>query len=124
MITIKAKGSYRKTEAFLDRISKEAAFDILSEYGERGVRALASATPRDSGETANSWSYEIVHKRGHHAIIFHNSHIVDGRPIAILLEYGHGTGTGGYVQGRDYINPVVLPLFQQVVSDVWKAVNR
>jgi len=123
-IIFKSKGSFNKTEAFLRRIKDEEAFKILDEYGAKGVALLASATPTDTGETAHSWYYEIVHKHGHHAIIFHNSHVVDGRPIAILIQYGHGTGTGGFVQGRDYINPVIRPLFQQIADEVWKAVNK
>src|SRR5215471_19265264 len=119
MITFKAKGSFANTEAFLRSLQKEEAFKVLERYAQEGVAALANATPRDSGETANSWTYEIVNKRGDHRIIFHNSHVEDGRPIGILIQYGHGTRNGGYVQGRDYINPVIQPLFERIARDVW-----
>lgn len=123
-MSFRASGSFKNTEAFLNRMSKDQLFDSLTSYAQEGVAALARATPVDSGLTANSWTYEIVNKRGQHKIIFHNTNIVSGVPVAILLQYGHGTGTGGYVEGRDYINPVILPLFQKIADDIWKAVTR
>ena len=124
IISIKSKGSFKKTEAFLALMKSEEIFAALDRYGREGVNALSNATPVDSGITAESWSYEVVRQRGRHALIFHNTHMVDGRPIAILLQYGHGTGTGGYVQGRDYINPVIRPLFDRIANEVWRAVTK
>lgn len=124
MISFTSKGTFSKTTAFLTLMKREQIFSSLDEYGRRGVDALANATPVDSRLTADSWTYEIISKRGRHSIIFHNSHMIDGRPIAILIQYGHATGTGGYVEGRDYINPVIHPLFQQIADDVWKVVTK
>lgn len=94
------------------------------QYGRAGVAALASATPVDSGETAQSWYYEITNKKGSVSISFHNSNIQNGVPIAIILQYGHGTGTGGWVAGRDYINPAIRPIFDQIANDAWKEVTK
>ena len=96
----------------------------LDQYGRAGVAALASATPVDSGETAQSWYYEITNKKGFVSISFHNSNIQNGVPIAIILQYGHGTGTGGWVAGRDYINPAIRPIFDQIANDAWKEVTK
>jgi hypothetical protein len=85
---------------------------------------LAAATPEDSGLTAHSWSFDVVSRKGYYSIRWYNSHVVDGRPIAILLQYGHGTGTGGYVQGRDYIMPAIRPIFDQIEAEVWREVTR
>jgi len=87
------------------------------------VTALAAATPVESGETAKAWSYKIVKQGRSHSIEWHNSHVEGGSPIAILLQYGHGTGTGGYVQGRDFINPAIQPIFDQIAADIWKVVT-
>ena len=96
----------------------------LDKYGRAGVAALASATPVESGLTASSWYYEITNKDGSATISFYNSNIQNGVPIAIILQYGHGTGTGGWVQGRDYINPAIQPIFDQITKDAWKEVTR
>lgn len=122
MIGFKTSGSFKNTEDFLKRMNKGDIFSDLSKYGQRGVDALANATPEDTGETADSWRFEVRHKKGEHGIHFFNNHVVDGRPIAILIQYGHGTGTGGYVQGRDYINPAIRPIFDQLLEDIWKQV--
>lgn len=123
MIKFVHKGDFKKTEAFLER-NKEMDFDkILNAYGQIGVEALRSATPKDSGETANSWSYEIVKNRKGCSIYWRNSHVNKGIPIAILIQYGHGTGTGGYVQGRDYINPAIRPIFDDIADSAWKEVT-
>jgi hypothetical protein len=124
VIEIESKGSFNNTEDWLKRMSKGDIFTALEAYAKKGVLALEQATPLDSGETARSWTYTIEHSRGRYEIIFRNTHIVNGTPIAILIQYGHGTGTGGYVQGRDYINPVIQPLFDQIANDVWKVVTR
>ena len=124
MIKISHKGDFSKTVNYLKRLKESTRLDILNKYGQRGVNALASATPVDSGLTASSWYYEIEQKAGSSAIVFNNSNIQNGVPIAIILQYGHGTGTGGWVQGRDYINPAVQPLFDQIANDVWREVTK
>lgn len=111
------------TEAWLHRMANAELFATLEKYGQMGVEALAAATPVESGETAAAWSYEIVSRRGYFSIRWHNSHVEEGEPIAILLQYGHGTGTGGYVHGRDYINPAIRPIFDQIDAEVRKVVT-
>lgn len=123
MISFESRGSTDKTEAFLKKMVRGDVFDILDRYGQEGVSILSNATPVDSALTANSWYYEIVKHRGTYSIVWRNSHVVDGFPVAIMLSYGHGTRTGGYVTGRDYINPAMRPLFDRIANDVWKAVT-
>lgn len=123
MITIWSSGSFENTEKFLKRMSTGEIFNTLDRFGAMGVNALAAATPVDSGETAAAWYYEVKKDGRSYSIIWGNRHIVAGRPIAILLQYGHGTGTGGYVQGRDYINPALLPIFDQIAAEAWRAVT-
>lgn len=123
-VVFKHKGDFKNTEAFLKRMSKADFFKHLNELAREGVSALASATPIESGVTATSWGYEIHNSRGSCEIIWTNSNIVDGVPIAIILQYGHATGTGGYVQGRDYINPAIRPVFDRISEEVWKEVTR
>ncbi|MDD6486624.1 MAG: hypothetical protein PUF61_06765, partial [Spirochaetales bacterium] len=96
----------------------------LDKFGQAGVDALAAATPKDSGKTASCWYYEITHRNGSSSISFHNSNIQNGVPIAIILQYGHGTRNGGYVQGRDYINPAIRPLFDKIADNAWKEVTK
>src|SRR4051794_15956448 len=126
MIRIKVSGSTKQTEDFFQRMIKRQQFKVLEKYGAMGVSALMSATPSDKAETAHSWDYEIVDKPGYFAIHWINTHLDDdGRaPIAVLLQYGHATGTGGYVQGRDYINPALRPIFDQIAADMWKEVTK
>lgn len=124
MITITASGDFSNTSKYLNSMSKGDAFSVLEEYGQQGVNALAAATPTETGETANSWTYQVVRKGGHYSIIWSNTNVVDGVPIAIILQYGHGTGTGGYVQGRDYINPAIQPLFDKIADQVWEKVKN
>lgn len=124
MIEVKSSGSFKNTDDFLARMARNDIFNALEHYAREGAQALANATPVDSGLTADSWTYEIVKQRGRYSIIFHNTHMVAGRPVAILIQYGHATGTGGYVEGRDYINPVIRPLFDRIANDVWKAVTK
>lgn len=123
MISFTSKSS-GKTETYLSRLKSGDYMSVLNKYGQMGVDALASATPIDSSRTANSWSYEIERKRGRFKLIFRNSNMAGGSPVAILIQYGHGTGTGGYVQGRDYINPVIRPLFDRIANDVWREVVK
>lgn len=122
MIVIKQSGNFNNTERFLKGAKKLNIKTVLDSYGKEGVRALASATPVDSGLTANSWGYDVSVSRGSYSIVWTNSHVVDGVPIAIILQYGHGTGTGGYVQGRDYINPAIKPIFDMIANAIWQEV--
>lgn len=124
MITIKASGDTKNLDRFIAKMKQADFFSKLDRYGQMGVNALASATPRESGLTASSWTYEVTHKRGRHQIIWHNTNVNDGEPVAILIQIGHGTGTGGYVQGIDYINPVILPLFDQIANEIWSEVTN
>ena len=124
MISFRQKGDFSKLNRFLERAKGAARLSILDKYGREGVAALASATPIDSGKTANSWYYEIKHDDWAATITFLNSNINDGVPIAIILQYGHGTGTGGWVEGRDYINPAIQPIFDKIVDEAWKEVTK
>lgn len=121
-VSASSSGSWDSTESWLKKISGGGLFDQLSRFGQAGVDALAAATPVDTAETANSWYYEIVEDGTSWSIIWGNNKIVDGRPVAILLQYGHGTGTGGYVEGRDYINPALRPILDQLTTEGWKVV--
>ena len=115
-------GDWSKTQKFLNRIIGKKYLNILSEYGQKGVAALSAATPADTGKTATSWNYEIVQSTGQTEIHWINSNVNKGVNIAIILQYGHGTGTGGYVQGRDYINPALRPVFDEMADSIWKEV--
>lgn len=123
-IEITQKGNWDRTTQYLNRLKDSDLSAFLTKYGQQGVAALASATPEDTGLTANSWSFDVVSRKGYYSIRWYNSHVEDGRPIAILLQYGHGTGTGGYVQGRDYIMPAIRPVFDQIEAEVWREVTR
>lgn len=123
MISFTSTGSFKNTEAFLKKMSRNEMFNSIDSLAREGVSALASATPVDSGITAASWSYEIQRAGDSFTIVWTNDHVVDGRPIVIMLQYGHGTGTGGYVQGRDFINPAIKPVFDRIADKVWKAVT-
>lgn len=122
-IRYKAIGDFSKVTRFLERLKEVVHMGQLDKYGKAGVVALSSATPVDSGTTASSWYYEITNKDGRATIGFYNSNVNEGVPIAIILQYGHGTGTGGWVQGRDYINPAIQPVFDQIVDDAWKEIT-
>ncbi len=124
MITITEKGNFNRTERYLRRLKEAQLFATLNKYGTLGQNALSNATPTESGLTAASWSYSIVQRPGYYSIRWHNSHVEDGVPIAVILQYGHGTGTGGYVQGRDYIMPAIRPIFDQIANEAWKEVTR
>lgn len=123
-ITIKQRGDFKKLNSFMERCKNLFKAGMLDKYGEMGVAALSSATPEDTGETAASWSYKITRGFGTLTISFHNSNIQNGFPVAVFLQYGHGTGTGGWVEGRDYINPAIQPIFDQILNDVWREVTR
>lgn len=123
-MSIKSSGSFKNMLAFHAKVKDGAIFSTLEKYGQRGVDALANATPVDTRLTADSWTYEIVRKNGWYSIRWHNTNLVDGIPVVVLIFYGHGTGTGGYVQGRDFINPVIRPLFDQIADELWEKVRR
>lgn len=124
MIKFRHKGNFSKATSFLERVKQAIRLGLLDRYGRAGVRALASATPVDSGLTASSWYYKIENKKGIVSISFCNSNIQNGVPIAIILQYGHGTRNGGWVQGRDYINPAIQPIFDNIVKEAWKEVTK
>ena len=124
MIRFRQKGDFSKATKYLEKAKKAAGMKDLSKYGKAGVTALSSATPVDSGLTASSWYYEIKNQNGRISIDFCNSNINDGVPIAVILQFGHGTGTGGWVQGRDYINPAIQPIFDKIADEAWREVTE
>lgn len=124
MITFRQSGDFSKTIKFLERAKQIVHISDLDRYGRAGVAALKSATPVDTGLTADSWYYEIKNKNGSVEISFNNSNIQNGVPIAIILQYGHATRNGGWVQGRDYINPAIQPIFDKIADEAWKEVTR
>ena len=124
MISFRQQGDFSKLTRYLERAKNVIRIGDLDKYGRAGVAALASATPVDSGKTANSWYYEISNTKESATISFHNSNIQNGVPIAIILQYDHGTGNGGWVQGRDYINPAIQPIFDQIANNAWREVTR
>ena len=124
MIKFRQKGDFSKLTRYLEKVKEVVKLGDLDKYGREGVAALASATPVDTGLTASSWRYEIQHGNDSVSIAFYNDNIQNGVPIAIILQYGHGTRNGGYVQGRDYINPAIKPIFDKITEDAWKEVTR
>lgn len=124
MISFRQKGDFSKLTRYLTKAKRAAKVSDLDRFGKEGVAALASATPVDSGETANSWRYEIKQENGLVAITFYNSNIQNGVPIAILLQYGHATRNGGWVEGRDYINPAIQPVFDKLAEKAWREVTK
>lgn len=124
MIKFKHKGDFSKTINYMNSAKKAVDFKTLEKYAQQGVNALKAATPVDTGMTANSWYYEIEKTNNSITIKFNNSNIVRGVPIAIILQYGHGTRNGGYVTGRDYINPAIQPIFEKITNDAWKEVTK
>ena len=124
MITFRQKGDFSKLTSFLKRAKEAVRIGDLDKYGREGVAALSSATPVRTGLTANSWYYEIEHQNGSVSITFNNSNVNKGVPIAIILQYGHGTRNGGWVQGRDYINPAIQPVFDRIANEAWEEVTK
>ncbi len=123
-IRIDAKGDFDDTEAWLKKMTQGSSiFSSLEKYGQEGVSALEAATPKDSGDTAQMWEYEVIEKRGTWSLVWKNNHVVDDRQIAILLEYGHGTRTGGYVAPQPYINDALKPIFDRMTAEGWKVVT-
>lgn len=125
-ITVTTSSDFSKTFKYLGKLQsfkKEKLMSILKKYGDEGVSSLSQMTPKDTGETASKWRYEITENEGSATLAFLNDAQNDGIPIAILIQYGHGTGTGGYVQPNDYINPAMKPIFQKIANDAWKEVR-
>lgn len=123
MITIESKGSFRNTENFLSKMSGDSIYAQLDKYAQDGVFALSEATPKDSGRTSEGWSYAIDREGKATTISWSNDRMTEGVPVVILLQYGHATGTGGFVQGKDFINPSIMPIFDEIADNVWKAVK-
>lgn len=123
VITVKHHGSFQNTDKFLNKMKKQDIFKVLDQYGEAGVAALASVTPTDTGRTASAWEYAIEKKGNSYSIIWSNTNVITGVPVVIWLQYGHGTGTGGYVSGRDFINPAIQPIFDEIAASVWREVT-
>ena len=124
MISFRQKGDFSKLTRFLERAKNLVHLSDLDRYGREGVAALASPTPVDTGKTAASWYYDIKINKESASITFNNSNIQNGVPIAIILQYGHGTRNGGWVEGRDYINPVIQPIFDKIAEEAWKEVTK
>ena len=124
MFVVKSKGDFSNTYKFLKRAQARDFLKNMYKYGERGVSALSAATPVSTGKTAASWSYEISQSNNTVTISWKNSNVVNGVPIAIILQYGHGTKNGGYVQGRDYINPTIQPIFDEILKSAWEEVKK
>ena len=124
MIGFRHKGDFSKTTNFLTKLKQRHIFANLDKYGKKGVEALASATPVDTGVTASSWYYKIEHTETGTTLTFHNSNIQNGVPIAIVLQYGHATRNGGWVEGRDYINPTIQPIFDEIAEKAWGEVTK
>ena len=124
MITVKHKGNFNHIERFFNRVLKRNYLNILSDYAERGLKALKEATPVESGKTAELWDYEISSKDGITTLTYTNDHINDGVNVAILLIYGHGTKNGGYVEGIDFVSPALAPVFYELADSMWKEVTE
>ena len=124
MITFRQKGDFSKLTRYFERVNKAGKLSDLDKYGREGVAALASATPVDTGKTASSWNYKIEYSDGSVSITFNNTNINKGVPIAIILQYGHGTRNGGWVEGRDYINPAIQPIFDRITESAWREVTK
>jgi len=125
MIKFTHKGNFKNTERFLSRAKRFQVLDIMHRYGERGVRALSAATPKDTGLTASSWEYKVQQtSSGKWSLTWFNTNIQNGAPIAILLQYGHGTRGGTFVSGIDYINPAMKPILDELSDSIWKEVSK
>lgn len=127
MIEFKQKGDFKSLNSWFEKARESVNLGILDKYGRRGVEALSAATPKDTGNTADSWYYEINHDNGVATISFFNSNTIEGWsdvPLAILLQYGHASKGGGYVQGIDYINPALKPIFEEIADEAWKEVSK
>lgn len=124
MINIRQKGDFKNLSSFLEKTKEKLNLGLLDKYGREGVAALQAATPKDTGKTSESWYYKIERKNGSVSLTFHNSNQNKGVPIAIILQYGHATGNSGYVEGVDYINPALRPIFDKIAEEAWKEVKK
>ncbi len=124
MIRVNQKGDFKNLSSFLEKSKEVFNLGILDKYGREGVAALQETTPKDTGETSQSWFYKISRNNGIVSLSFHNSNQNNGIPIAIILQYGHATGNGGYVEGIDYINPALQPIFNKIAEEAWKEVRK
>lgn len=124
MINIRQKGDFKNLSSFLEKTKEKLNLGLLDKYGREGVAALQAATPKDTGKTSESWYYKIERKNGSVSLTFHNSNQNKGVPIAIILQYGHATGNGGYVEGVDYINPALRPIFDKIAEEAWKEAKK
>lgn len=124
MVTFEGKGDFKKVNGFLEKMLEVGNLGVLDKYGKRGIDALRQQTPKDSGLASNSWSYAITHDKGSSTITWSNSDVEGGCNVAILIQYGHGTKNGGFVQGRDFINPAMRPIFDEMADSVWKEVSN
>ena len=124
MINIRQKGDFKNLSSFLEKTKEKLNLGLLDKYGREGVAALQTATPKDTGKTSESWYYKIERKNGSVSLTFHNSNQNKGVPIAIILQYGHATRNGGYVEGVDYINPALRPIFDKIAEEAWKEVKK
>lgn len=123
LIKFTNKGDFSRTERFFNSLLRRDYLNVLQKYGREGVEALRAATPKDTGLTANSWNYSLTYDSGKTIIGWYNTNVNDGVNVAVILQYGHGTKSGVYVQGRDYINPAVQPIFDKIADNVWKEVK-
>jgi len=124
MITFTNKGNFSDTNKFFKKALAVSKMDQLDKYGKQGIKALRAMTPKDSEKTADSWSYTIIRKKGNTTISWVNSHVVNGVNIAVILQYGHGTRHGGWVEGKDYINSAIQPIFDEIAQSAWKEVTK
>ena len=124
LVTFKNKGDFSKTDKFFNRLLRRDYLNVLEKYGQQGVAALSASTPVKTGKTASSWEYIITHSPTETKIEWVNTNVVAGTNVAILLQYGHGTKNGGYVVGRDFINPALRPIFDKMANEVWKEVTK
>lgn len=124
MITVKQKGNYKKFSGYLEKLAEGVHLGALDKYGRKGVEALRELTPKDTGLTADSWYYKIVQEKGRASIQFHNDNINNGVQIVMILQYGHATRNGGWVEGRDFINPAIGPIFEEIANEAWEEVRR
>jgi hypothetical protein len=124
VIEFKHKGNFKKTDGFLKSLKHFSIDEILAQYGEKGVEALRAATPVDTGKTAMSWYYEIVKEKGKTSVVWKNSNIKDWVNVAVIIQYGHATSNGSWVEGIDYINPALQPIFNQIAEDAWNEIRR
>lgn len=124
MVTISCVPKFKKTDSYLEKLKEVFHSGLLDKYGQMGIDALKDATPKDTGKTSESWIYEIKRNSNSLSIVWKNTNIVDGVPIAVILQYGHGTRNGGYVKGIDYINPAMAPIFEEIAEEAWKEVRK